>query len=137
MDYKYLCRPGQRSRYSNVLRAGWPGSQITVEVRFSAPIRTGPGAHPASYTMCTRSSQRVKQPHHGITTPIYCQGQIMTTAILLLPSVPAWQVMRWTLPFTVHLPKNIYIYIYMLTTINMSWNILKMNTQNLPDIKRN
>jgi len=33
---------------------------------FSIPIQTGPGAHPASYTMGTRSFPGVKWPGHGI-----------------------------------------------------------------------
>jgi hypothetical protein len=33
--------------------------------RFSAPIQTGPGAHPASYTMGTRSFLRLKWPGGG------------------------------------------------------------------------
>jgi len=33
-----------------------------VGARFSAPIHTGPGAHPSSYTMGTGSSQWVKRP---------------------------------------------------------------------------
>jgi len=31
-----------------------------VGARFSAPVQTGPGAHPASYTMGTRSFLGVK-----------------------------------------------------------------------------
>jgi len=34
-------------------------------VRFSAPIQTGPGAHPASYTMGTESFQGVKRRGWG------------------------------------------------------------------------
>jgi hypothetical protein len=41
--------------YRNLLRAGGPGIQIPVRVRFSAPIQNGPGAQPASYTTGTRS----------------------------------------------------------------------------------
>jgi len=40
-----------------------------VGVRFSAPVQTGPGAHPASYTMDTGSFPSVKQPGHGIDHP--------------------------------------------------------------------
>ena len=29
------------------------GNRIPVGARFSAPVQTGPGAHPASYIMCT------------------------------------------------------------------------------------
>jgi len=38
-------------------------------VRFSAPIQTGPGAKPASYTMGTRSFPGVKLPGHGVDHP--------------------------------------------------------------------
>jgi hypothetical protein len=37
-----------------------PGDQIPVEARFSAPVQTGPGAHPASCTMGTESLPGVK-----------------------------------------------------------------------------
>jgi hypothetical protein len=38
-------------RYSYSLRASRSGDQIPVGARFSAPVQTGPGAHPSSYTM--------------------------------------------------------------------------------------
>ena len=37
------------------IRTGWSGNRIQVEERFSSPIQTGLWAHPASYTMSTRS----------------------------------------------------------------------------------
>ena len=39
---------------------GWGG------VIFFTPLQTGPGAHPASYTMDTGSFLGVKQPGHGV-----------------------------------------------------------------------
>ena len=44
------------------LRAGRSGDRIPVGggARFSAPVQTGPGAHPASYTMRTGSFPGVK-----------------------------------------------------------------------------
>ena len=42
---------GQRGRYSNSL---WPGrseDRVLVQAKFSTPIQTGPGTHPASYTI--------------------------------------------------------------------------------------
>jgi hypothetical protein len=37
--------------------------------RFSTPVPTGPGAHPASYTMGTGSFQWVKRPGRGVDHP--------------------------------------------------------------------
>ena len=39
--------------YSDSLLAGRSGYRIPVGMKFSAPIQTSPGAHPASYTMGT------------------------------------------------------------------------------------
>jgi hypothetical protein len=52
--------------YSDWLRAGRSGDPIPVEVRFSAPVQTGPGAHPASWTMRTGSFPGVKSGR-GVT----------------------------------------------------------------------
>ena len=49
-----------RSRNSDMLRAGRSGDRILLGVRFSTPIQTGPGAHPASYKMGTGSLSRWK-----------------------------------------------------------------------------
>jgi hypothetical protein len=38
-------------------------------VRFSAPVQTGYGAHPASYTMGTGSFTVVKRPGRGVDQP--------------------------------------------------------------------
>jgi hypothetical protein len=50
--------PGQLSRYSDWLRSRRSGDQIPVEARISAPVQTGPGAHPALYRMGTGSLTR-------------------------------------------------------------------------------
>ena len=46
---------GSLSKYSDSLQAGWSGDRIPVGARFSIPVQTGPGTHPASYTMGTGS----------------------------------------------------------------------------------
>ena len=52
-------RPG--SLYSDWLRAERSGERIPVGgARFTAPVQTGPGAHPASCTMGTGSFPGVK-----------------------------------------------------------------------------
>jgi len=60
---------GQLSRYSDWLRAGWSGDRIPMGVRFSAPLQTGPGAHPASCTMGTGSFPGVKRDRGVTLTP--------------------------------------------------------------------
>ena len=44
---------GQDSSVGTATRYGLDGPQIEIPVweRFSAPVQTGPGAHPVSYTM--------------------------------------------------------------------------------------
>ena len=46
-----------------------PGIESPWGARFSAPVHTGPGAHPASYTIGTGSFPRVKRPGRGVDHP--------------------------------------------------------------------
>ena len=48
---------------------GDPGIESRWDARFSAPVRTGPGTHPASYTMGTGSFPGVKRPGRGVDHP--------------------------------------------------------------------
>jgi hypothetical protein len=43
-----------------------PGMESRWGAKFSAPVQTGPGTHPASYTMGTGSFQGVKRPQRGV-----------------------------------------------------------------------
>ena len=70
-----ICGPGNRSRYSDWLRAGRFGDRILVGARFSAPVQTGPPAHPVSCKMGTGSFPGVKSG----------QGVTLTTHPLLVP----------------------------------------------------
>ena len=45
------------------------GDRIPVGARFSAPVQTVPGAHPASCTMGTGSFPGVKRPGRGVHHP--------------------------------------------------------------------
>jgi len=45
------------------------GDQIPVGARFPPPLQTGPGAHPASYTMGTGLFRGVKRLERGIDHP--------------------------------------------------------------------
>jgi len=79
-------RAGYRRRHSDCLRAGWSGDRIPVGARFSAPVQTGPGAHPASCTMGTGSFSGVKNGQ-GVTLTshsLLVQWSIKGRAIPLL-----------------------------------------------------
>jgi len=56
------------SGYSDWLRAGRSGDTIPVGARFSAPVQTGPGAHPASCAMGTVSFLGVKSGRDVLLT---------------------------------------------------------------------
>jgi hypothetical protein len=59
-QYKYCSgEGGMRWRYKS-------GDRIPVEARFSAPVQTGPGAHPASCTMGTGSFKGVNPQGRGV-----------------------------------------------------------------------
>jgi hypothetical protein len=57
------------SRYSDWLRAGRSGDRIPVGARFSAPVQTGLGAHPASCTLSTGSFPGVESGRGVTLTP--------------------------------------------------------------------
>jgi hypothetical protein len=57
------------SRYTDWLRAGRSGDRIPVGARFSAPVQSGLGAHPASCTMGTGYIPRVESGRGVTLTP--------------------------------------------------------------------
>jgi len=59
--------------------------------RFSEPFQTGPGAHPASYTMVTGSFPGVKWPRHGVDHPPPSSAQVKERVELSL--LPLWAFM--------------------------------------------
>jgi hypothetical protein len=66
--------PGSSVGIATELRAGRSGDPIPVGARFSAPVQTGTGAHPASCTMGTGSFPGVN----------YGRGVLLTTSHPLL-----------------------------------------------------
>ena len=74
-------------------RLGGPG----IESQWggiSAPIQTGPGAHPASYTMGTGSFPEVKQPGRGVDHQPSSSTKVKERVELYLfsPPGPLWPV---------------------------------------------
>jgi len=66
---------GQRSRYSDCLRAGQSGYRIPLVARLSARVQTGPEAHSTSCTMGIGSFPGVR----------WCRGVTLTPHPLLVP----------------------------------------------------
>jgi len=64
-----------------------------VGLRFSAPVQTCPGAHPASYTMGTGFFLGVKQLERGIDhPPPSCAEVKERVELYLYTSGPSWPV---------------------------------------------
>ena len=98
----YIRGSGWLCRYSDSLQAGRSGDRIPVEAKFSAHVKTGPGAHPASYTMGTGSLLGVKRPGRGVDPPpppssVEVEGRV--ELYIRSPSGPSWPVLEWILPF--------------------------------------
>ena len=64
----HLLRVGRDSVDGIATRYGLDGTGIESrwEARFSAPVQTSPGGHPASYTKGTGSFPRVKRTRRGV-----------------------------------------------------------------------
>jgi len=71
-----------------------------VGERFSAPVLTGPGAQPASYTMGTRSILGVKRQRCDVDNPRPSSTEVKERVELYIysPSGPLWLVLGWILP---------------------------------------
>jgi hypothetical protein len=48
-----------------------PGIVFRLVARFSSPVQTVPGAHPASYTIGAGSFPEVKWPGRGVDHPLH------------------------------------------------------------------
>ena len=95
---------GWLSRYSDWLRAGRSRDRIPVVARFSAPVQTGPGAHPASCTMGTGSFPGVKSGRGATLTPhpLLVPWSRKSRAIPLLPLWTVRPVQSLSACTTVH-----------------------------------
>jgi hypothetical protein len=77
---------GRDSSVGIVTCHGLGGLRMGGGVRFSTPIQTSPGTHPASYTMDTESFPGVKWPECGVDHhPHLAPGLKKSRATPLLP----------------------------------------------------
>ena len=92
--------PGQHNRYSDSPPAGRSGDRIPVATRFSAPVHTGAGAHPPSYTMGNGFLPGVKRPGRGVHHPPPSCAEVKERVQLYLYSTSgsSWPVLGWPLP---------------------------------------
>ena len=64
------CGPGSAVSIATGYGQDGPGIEYRWGTRFSAPVQTGPGAHPASCTMGTGSFVGVKSGRGVTLTPL-------------------------------------------------------------------
>ena len=77
----YIFNDGYHSFFfvwGDSLRAGRSGDRIPVGARFSAPVQTGTGTHPASYTCTTNtgSFSGENQLGRGVDNPPTSRGEV-------------------------------------------------------------
>jgi len=101
--------------------AGRSGDRIPESARFSAPVQTGPGAHPASYTIGAGSFPGVKRPRRGVDHPPTSSVEVKEGVELYLysPSGPSWPVLGWTL--LLPLCKISYYQNYLTVPLSSQW----------------
>jgi hypothetical protein len=69
---------GRDSAVGISTRYGLDGPEIESrwEARFSAPVHSGPRAHPASHTMGAESFPGVKRPERGVDQPTPSSAEV-------------------------------------------------------------
>jgi hypothetical protein len=72
-----------------------PGNESRLGARFSAPVQTGPGVHPALHTMGTGSFSGVKWPERDVDHPPSSSAEVKERVELCLssPSRPSLPVL--------------------------------------------
>jgi len=67
---------------------------MPVGAGFSAPVQTGPGTHPASYTMGTGPFPGAKRPGHGVDhPPSSAEVKEKVELSFYSPCGPSWPVL--------------------------------------------
>jgi len=90
-SYMFRCGPDSSVGIATGCGLEGPGIESRVGARFSAPVQTGPGVHPASCTMGTGSFLRVKNGRgvtlipHPLLVPWSWKSRV-------IPLLPLWAV---------------------------------------------
>jgi hypothetical protein len=69
-----------------------PGIESPWRARYSAPVQTGPGFHPASYTMGTGSLTGLKRLERGVEYPNHPAPKLKKE-LYISTSGPSWPVL--------------------------------------------
>jgi hypothetical protein len=116
---------GWLSRDSDTLRAGRSGNRILVEYRFSAPVPTRPGAHPASCTKGTCFlSPGISRRGHGFDYPPTSSSGVKerVQVYMFRPFGPSWFVIGLILPLPLLSKQNYSIIFVMHDLFNTYFN---------------
>ena len=91
--YSHFFCAGRRSSVGIAIRCwlGYPVIESRSGARFPAPAQTGPGAHPASYTLGTGSFPGVKSGR-GVTLPPHPLLVLWSRKSRAIPLLPLWAV---------------------------------------------
>ena len=78
-----------------LLPAGRFGDRIPVGATYSAPVHTGPGVHPASFTMSTGSLPEIKRPARGVDHPPPSSAEVKERVELYIYSLSgsSWPIL--------------------------------------------
>jgi len=92
-----------------------------VAARFSAPVQTGPGSHPASYKMGTGSYPGVKRTRLGVDHPPSYSAEVKERVQLYLYSPSGTSRVTFTFTFTIARAidrRNVDLLNYISVTLN-------------------
>ena len=117
MKLKGVSGPGIVVNIATGYRLDGPGIESRWGARFSAPVQTGPGAHPASCTMGTGSFPRGKERPGRDTDPSPPSSAVGHGKSRAIPLLPLWAVrpvqslsactrVHSTLPFMQGIPEG-------------------------------
>jgi hypothetical protein len=109
--FAYRLKRGPRllSRYSDSIRPARFGDRIPAGARLSAPVHTGSGAHPTSYTKGTGCFPRVKRSGRGVDHPpphLSVEVKERVELYLYSTSGSSWPVVGCTLPLPLSFKTN-------------------------------
>ena len=86
--------PGWLSRYNDS-----PRDRIPVQARFSAPVRTDPGAHPASSKRGLFPGDKATGAWGWLPAPSSAEAKERVELYLYCSCGSSWHVVGWTSPF--------------------------------------